>query len=255
VDDFFKNAKKQMSLMNFSLIIPFSNEEEIIGRISTEVPAVLESIEYINKFEIICVDDGSTDKTLEYLNSIDDSRFKIISFDKNYGQSTAVYAGINNSRYDILGIIDGDLQTDPGEFEKLILKLKEGFDCVNGKRVRRKDGVGKRFSTWIARKIRQLVLKDGFYDITCPLKVLKKEAISSITFFDTFHRFIPFLVQMQGYRVVEIEVRHYPRTHGKSHYTALNRLWVGIKSMFAIRWMARNYIKYNLRKGYLHNEH
>lgn len=90
-------------------------------------------------------------------------------------------------------------------------------------------------------------MNDGFYDITCPLKVLRKECIADITFYNTFHRFVPFLVKMQGYKVKEVAISHYPRVAGESKYGMWNRLWVGIKSMYAVNWMARNYRNYTIK--------
>jgi glycosyltransferase involved in cell wall biosynthesis len=233
--------------MNFSVIVPVYNEEGNIPKLLQSVHKALADSSFIEEYEIIVVDDGSTDRTAELLGESDTMRLKAIKLDRNYGQTTAIYAGIKSARYSFLGIIDGDLQTDPKDFDKLITKLNEGFDCVTGKRTRRSDSFIKKISTFIARRVRQFVLKDNFYDITCPLKVMKKETVDSITFFDTFHRFLPFIIQMQGYRVAELDIDHYPRFAGKSHYGTLDRLFVGIKSMRAIKWMQRNMVKYNVK--------
>jgi glycosyltransferase involved in cell wall biosynthesis len=233
--------------MNFSLIVPVFNEEGSIPKLLQSLQSALSQNEFIADYEIVVVDDGSSDRTTKLLKESETAHLKIIKLDRNYGQTTAIYAGIKNSQYSTLGIIDGDLQTDPNDFVKLIRKLNEGYDCVTGKRTKRRDSLKKRISTFIARKVRQVVMKDDFHDITCPLKVMKRETVDGITFFDTFHRFIPFIVQMQGYRVAEIEINHYPRFAGKSHYGTLDRLFVGIKSMRAIKWMQQNTIKYKLK--------
>lgn len=235
--------------MNFSLIIPLRDEEESVDRIEKEVPIALDKIEVIKEYEIVCVDDGSTDSTLQKLKKIasENKNFKIISLKKGVGQTGALVAGIETAKYDTIGIIDADLQTNPNDFALLIKELKKGYDCVSGKRVERNDNLNKRFSTWIARKTTQLIIKNPFHDITCPLKVLEKKCVEGLTFYDTFHRYIPYLVQMRGYKVSEIPVSHHPRIAGKSHYGALNRLWVGIKSMFVVKWMKNNQIEYKIK--------
>lgn len=227
--------------MNFSLIIPLFNEEENVKTLLEKTETGLKNISLIESFEIICVDDASTDSTLEKLKQFKTTNTKILSIAKA-GQSGATYAGILNAKYEVLGFMDGDLQNDAAEFEKLLEKLIEGFDMVCGARFERKDSFKKKLSTNIARWVRQAILKDKFYDITCPQKVLKKECVENLTFYNTFHRFVPFLVQMRGFSVAEVGIRHYPRIAGKSKYGMMNRLWVGIKSAFAIRWMKQNYL-------------
>lgn len=227
--------------MNFSVIIPLFNEEDNVKTLLEKTEETLKNITQIEDFEIICVNDDSSDKTLENLKKYKTPHTKILSI-KKLGQSGATYAGIQNAKFEILGIMDGDLQNDPKEFEKLLTKLSEGYDMVCGARFERKDSLKKKISTNIARWTRQLILKDNFYDITCPQKVLRKECVEGLTFYNTFHRFIPFLVQMRGFKVVEEGIKHYPRVAGKSKYGIMNRLWVGIKSSFALKWMQANYL-------------
>jgi len=232
--------------MNFSLIVPVYNEEDNVERLLKRLKDSLGGNPHINSYEILCIEDGSTDKTFELLQRFKTPEVKIIKFKKNSGQSAAIAAGIKYAQYEMLGIIDGDLQTDPDDFIKLLDKQKKGYDCVSGARIDRKDNASKKFSTWFARKMRNWILNDGFYDITCPLKVLTKESIQNITFYNTFHRFVPYLVKMQGYKVIEIPVRHYHRIAGKSKYGVWNRLFAGVWSLYAVKWMSKNYISYEV---------
>jgi len=235
--------------MKFSLVIPLYNESLNVERIKMEVPSALDKIAQIEEYEIICIDDCSTDDTLVKLKAIKNPVFNVYKLEKKGGQSAAIAAGIRKCSYEIIGLIDADLQTSPHDFEKLIFTLLEGYDCVTGCRKKRNDNLNKRISTTIARNIRQWFLKDSFYDITAPLKVFKKECMAGFTFYDTFHRFIPLLIQMQGYKVVEIDIDHFPRTAGESKYGIRNRLWPGITSMFAIKWMLKSYLAIDVEKG------
>jgi glycosyltransferase involved in cell wall biosynthesis len=228
--------------MKFSLIIPLHNESGNVERISSEVHDALSHNQYINDYEIICIDDSSTDDTLAKLKNIKHEKFKIFKLSKRGGQSAAIAAGIKKSAYEVIGIIDADLQTSPYDYEKLLKKMNEGFDCVIGCRKHRKDNLIKRISTKIARLIRQTVLGDNFYDIAAPLKVFRKECVDYNFFFDTFHRYIPVLIQMQGFSVSEVDIDHSPRIAGESKYGINNRLWSGIISMFVIKWMIKSYL-------------
>lgn len=239
--------------MNFSLIVPLYNEEGNIKRLLEKLPTDLENNKYINDFEVLCIDDGSKDKTSELLKKYKEElklkKVRIIVLEKNLGQSGAIAAGIKLAKYEMLGIIDGDMQTDSEDFVKLLEKQQEAdYDCVNGMRTKRKDPLMKRVSTRVARKFRGWIMKQGFYDITCPLKVVKKKCIDNLYFYNTFHRFIPYLVWMQGYKVAEIPVRHYPRIAGKSKYGLRNRFWSGIKSLNAVLWMKNNQTNYKIKE-------
>ncbi len=243
-----------MNKINFSLIIPIFNEEENIERLIDTLIRSLSSNKLINKYEIICMDDCSTDKSLELLEKAKAERLhqkeniKIYSFTKRKGQSAGIAAGVKVAKYEVLGIIDADLQTDPEDFKKMIPKLFEGYDCINGARYHRKDPFSRRMTTKIARGLHQFFLKDNFYDITCPLKVMRAECLKSLTFYNTFHRFIPVLVQMQGFKVIEIGVTHRPRIAGKSKYGLWNRLKVARQSFNAVKWMTQNYVSYEFKK-------
>lgn len=235
--------------MKFSLVIPLYNESLNVERIRQEVPSALDKIPHLEDYEIICVDDCSTDDTLKKLTEIQNPRFKIFSLVKRGGQSAAIAAGIRKCSYDIIGLIDADLQTSPSDFDKLLGKLLEGYDCVTGCRRNRNDNLKKRISTTVARLVRQRILNDSFYDITAPLKVFKSECVANLTFYDTFHRFIPVLIEMQNFKVVEMDIDHFPRTAGESKYGIMNRLWPGITSMFVMKWMIKSYLKVDIKEG------
>lgn len=226
--------------MKFSLIIPLHNESGNVERISREVPDAMTKNHLIDDYEIICIDDCSTDDTLAKLKNIKHEKFKIFKLSKRGGQSGAIAAGIKKSVYEVIGVIDADLQTSPYDYEKLLKKMKEGFDCVIGCRKHRKDNLRRRISTTIARYIRKAILGDNFYDIAAPLKVFRRECVDNLTFYNTFHRYLPVLIKMQGFSVSEVDVDHSPRMAGESKYGINNRLWSGIISMFVIKWMIKS---------------
>jgi dolichol-phosphate mannosyltransferase len=228
--------------MEFSLIIPLYNESENVKRLIDEVQNALDADAQLTKYEVICVDDCSMDDTYNQLVEVTNNGFIVCKLRKHGGQSAALAAGVKLAKYEIVGFMDADLQSNPRDIARLLTRLQEGYDCVTGCRRRRNDPFRKRLSTTIARCIRQKYLSDNFYDISAPMKVLKKKCVEDLTFYDTFHRFIPVLIRMQGYSVVEVDIAHYPRLAGKSKYGISNRLWIGIKSMFAIKWMVFNWL-------------
>ncbi|MFH2138163.1 MAG: glycosyltransferase [Candidatus Omnitrophota bacterium] len=228
--------------MNFSLIIPLYNESENVQRLFSEITTALSDNRHLDKYEVIYIDDASSDDTYAQLRQLETDAFRVFRVKKHGGQTAALAAGIKQAKYEILGLMDADLQSHPRDIQVLLDKLVQGYDCVTGCRRKRNDVFSKRFSTAFARKIRQKFLSDDFYDIGSPMKVFKKECVANLTFYDTFHRFIPVLIKMQGFKVIEVDVAHYPRIAGKSKYGISNRLWIGIKSMFAVRWMMKNWL-------------
>ena len=233
----------------FSVVIPLFNEEDNIERLIKTVSSSLESNSLVGEYEIVCVDDGSNDATLEKLREFATSRTTVVSLAGNSGQSVALAAGICAAKFAIIGLIDGDLQTTPDDFEELLRVLSEGYDLVNGIRIDRQDPLAKRVSSRVANGLRRMVLGDPFSDIGCPLKVLRKECVDRMTMFDSFHRYLPHLVRMQGYRVTEVAVRHFPRLAGKTKYGVFDRAWIGLQSLFVVRWLGRNHISREVQRG------
>ncbi len=227
---------------DFSVVVPLFNEEENVGRLIDSLTESLERNRFVADYELVCVDDGSADNTLEKLRSFATAQTVVVSLPHNSGQSGALTAGMKASKFSLLGLIDGDLQTSPEDFEILLAALDDNCDMVTGVRVDRQDTLIKRIASRVANGFRRRVLGDSFRDIGCPLKVLRRECVMEIPLFDSFHRYLPHLVQMQGYRVREVPVRHFPRLAGETKYGVWDRTWIGLQSLYVVRWLGRHYI-------------
>ena len=183
----------------------------------TELSAALKGLDY----EIIFVEDGSIDRTAERIETAPNIR--LIRFEKNSGQSAAIYAGLTAARGGTLVIIDGDLQNDPADVPKLLDEIARGADLVCGYRVQRRDTLVKRATSRIANAVRSRYTKDGVRDTGCTLKAMRRECVSTLLPFKGMHRFIPALVKAAGYRLAEVPVNHRPRRFGQSNYGLGNR--------------------------------
>lgn len=199
-----------------SIVIPIYNEKNSVANLHKEIKNIMDKINYA--YEIIFIDDGSTDKTLEILKSL--SPVKIIRFRKNFGQTAALNAGIKESQGEYIITMDGDGQNDPIDIPKLLEKLeKEKLDAVSGWRKNRKDPFLKKLSSLCAAGLRKFLINDGIHDSGCTLKIYKKECFENIELAGEMHRFIPALLKIKGFKIGEIEVNHRPRTTGKTKYT------------------------------------
>ncbi len=202
-----------------SLVAPVYNEAENIDRFMAEVVPVLEKID--DRFEIIAVDDGSTDSTYEKLKAArdKDGRIKIIRFRGNFGQTAAFSAGFNHAKGDIIITIDADLQNDPADIPAMIDRLNEGYDIVSGWRHKRKDRfLTRRLPSMIANKIISWTTKVHLHDYGCSLKVFHCDVIKNIQLYGEMHRFIPAVASWMGVKVTEMKVNHRPRVAGVSKY-------------------------------------
>jgi len=227
--------------MDLSVVIPVHNEEESISQLISEITTAL-SEKY--QHEIIVVDDGSTDNTLEVLVKIKQSlpTLRIVKHLKNSGQSTAVRTGVQHSKSAWIATLDGDGQNDPADIPNLYNELinnqnSDPWLVVAGYRKKRKDTWLKRISSKYANGIRDRLLRDGTPDTGCGLKIFARDSFLALPYFDHMHRYIPALFQRQGGRVVSIEVNHRHRMLGVSKYGFHNRLWVGIVDILGVRWL------------------
>jgi len=205
--------------LNLSVIVPIFNEEENIVTVYEELVHVLEEIH--QEFEIIFIDDGSTDQSLKILSKLhkDDPRVIIISFRRNFGQTAALSAGFDHAKGDIIITLDADLQNDPMDIPKMLDKLNEGYDIVNGWRVNRKDPfLSRRLPSMIANKIISIITRVKLHDYGCTLKIFRKEITQNIKLYGEMHRFIPAIASGMGSSVAEVKVNHRPRRFGKSKY-------------------------------------
>ncbi|MDL1982497.1 MAG: glycosyltransferase family 2 protein [Deltaproteobacteria bacterium] len=205
--------------MNLSVVVPVFNEEKNINILYQELIDVLIKLDLT--FEIIFIDDGSTDKSLAILSELqeNDSRIVVISFRRNFGQTAALSAGFDYARGNIIITLDGDLQNDPEDIPKLLQKLSEGYDIVNGWRFDRKDSFfSRRLPSIIANKIISYSTNVKLHDYGCTLKAFRKEITQNIKLYGEMHRFIPAIASGMGSSVAEVKVNHRARKFGKSKY-------------------------------------
>ncbi|MBD3420022.1 MAG: glycosyltransferase [Chitinivibrionales bacterium] len=213
--------------MRISIIIPIYNEEKSIARLIEMTIRAICNISH--DYEIIIINDGSTDHTQQELNKIMHAYSKIsyIALRKNFGQTAAIMAGIDNASGDIIITMDGDLQNDPEDIPKLLQKLNEGYDVSSGWRQKRKDNfVTRVVPSKIANFLISIVSGVKLHDYGCSLKAYKKEILKDVKLYGEMHRFIPIFAKWQGARVAEVPVTHHPRRYGKSHYGLLRTLKV-----------------------------
>jgi len=224
-----------------SVVVPLYNEEENVPILQAELTAGLAGLDY----EIVFVDDGSNDRTVERIAP--NARIRVLRFEKNGGQSAAMYAGLHFARGETVVLIDGDLQNDPADIPKLLAEIKRGADLVCGYRLQRKDTFVKRATSRVANFVRSRFAKDGVRDTGCTLKAMRRECIQTLVPFKGMHRFIPALVKGAGYRLVEVPVNHRPRKFGLSKYGLGNRAIRATVDMFGVRWLLSRRLHYKVR--------
>jgi glycosyltransferase involved in cell wall biosynthesis len=224
-----------------SVVVPLFNEEENVPILQAELTAALSPLDY----EIIFVDDGSRDATVARIAP--DPRVRVLQFERNAGQSAAMYAGLHAARGAVAVLIDGDLQNDPADIPRLLSEIDRGADLVCGYRAQRKDTVVKRITSRVANFVRSRFTKDGVRDTGCSLKAMKRDCVSALVPFKGMHRFIPALVKGAGYRLVEIPVNHRPRKFGESKYGLGNRALRATMDMFGVRWLLSRTLNYKVR--------
>ncbi len=225
-----------------SVIVPLFNEEENVSILQSELNTALGEIDH----EIIFVDDGSLDRTVERIVTAPNVR--VIRFEKNTGQSAAIYAGLEAARGATAVLIDGDLQNDSADIPRLLAEIDRGADLVCGYRAQRKDTLVKRLTSRIANFVRSRFTKDGVRDTGCTLKAMRCECANELVPFKGLHRFIPALVKAAGYRLVEIPVNHRPRRFGQSKYGLGNRALRATIDMFGVRWLLSGRLDYKVRR-------
>lgn len=198
-----------------SVVAPIYNEEGNVRELHREILDVCRKNQY--NFEIIFVDDGSSDQTAEICKTL--KPLKLIRFRKNFGQTAAMDAGIKAAQYEYIVTMDGDRQNDPADIPKMIDYLIENkLDVVSGWRKNRKDTFMKRFTSRGANVLRHMIVHDGIHDSGCSLKVYKKECFNGVNLYGEQHRFIPAILRVKGFRVGEVAVNHRPRVCGKTKY-------------------------------------
>lgn len=218
-----------------SIIIPVFNEEQSLNELHSRILECLKG-----KMEIIFVDDGSTDSSLKIIENLagKDKRVKFVSLGKNFGKSKALMAGIKNSKGEILVTIDADLQDDPAEIPRLLNKIRKGYDLVVGWKKKRKDSLGIIIASRIFNCFVSRLSGVKLHDINCGLKVLTKETAESFNLYGDLYRFIPILAANKGFKVTEVEIKHFPRRYGRSKY-GVSKLYRGFFDFFTVLFLTK----------------
>ena len=231
--------------LDVSVVIPVYNEEDNLPLLWPEVREVLDPLAL--SYEIIFVDDGSRDRSAEIVREFQaaDPRVRLIRFKANAGETAANDAGLKAARGRHVVTMDADLQNDPRDIPRLLSALRE-WDAVTGWRVKRDDPWAKRISSRIANAVRNTLSRETIRDSGCTFRAFRRECLGDLVLYRGFHRFIPTLLRMQGYRVVEIPVNHRPRLFGTSKYGISNRAFSAFRDLLVVRWMKDRQLSYQI---------
>ena len=212
------------------------DEVECVPLLWAELRDVLQSLD--DHFEVVFVDDASTDGTLDAIQRVrqSDARVRCVHLPIRRGLTGALHAGYAAARGDIIVTLDGDLQHDPTDLPTLLMELDRADAVVGWRRIRR-DTVTKRVASRIANAVRRRVLGDHFRDSACSFRAMSRHCLSALPPYDGMHRFVPVLLSMNGYKVVEVPVKHRPRRHGRSKFGIRDRAWRSFVDCLVVRWM------------------
>ena len=235
--------------VDISVLAPAYNERECLPELCR---ALNETLGGMGKsYEIIIVDDGSTDDSLAILKGLKGEirRLRVLSLCRRSGQTAAMEAGFEAARGKYVVTIDADLQNDPADIPAMIELLEaDKADMVTGHRHKRQDNWLRRFSTRVANGVRNRLLHETIADSACALKAYKRQIIPRLKLFDGLHRFLPTIAKMNGFRVLEIPVNHRPRTLGQAKYGMWNRVFRSLRAAFAVRWRQRHTLNYEVKE-------
>lgn len=231
-----------------SVVVPVFDERDTVDALIERVRATLDGAGV--GWELVVVDDGSGDGSGERLDELaaGEPRLRVLHLAARNGQSAALDAGFRHARGRLLAILDADLQTFPEDLPELLEVLqREGADAVAGIRAERRDTSWKRFSAWFANGVRNWLTREDVVDTGCPIKVLRADGIRAVQMFDGAHRFLPTLLRMEGFTVLQVPVRHAPRLHGRSKYGTLDRAFRGLRDALGVRWLKDRRLRWKLR--------
>lgn len=229
---------------DISIVIPLYNEVDNIEPLCRAILGVMQDRSY----EVIIVDDGSTDGSTEKLKEWCSlhTNFRSIHFKKNAGQTAAMDAGFKYASGEYVVTLDADMQNDPSDIPKLLEKL-DAYDMVCGWRQKRNDPWIKRISSKVANSIRNKLSDEDIKDTGCSLKAYRRECLNKIKLYNGMHRFLPTLFKLEGFSVTEVIVNHYPRKFGKSKYGVFNRAFRAFLDLLVVRWMKKRKLNYEVR--------
>jgi glycosyltransferase involved in cell wall biosynthesis len=228
-----------------SVVIPVYNEEENLPLLWPELRAVLEEMQV--SFEVLMVDDGSRDRSAEIIRQFAaaDRRVRRVSLKANAGETAATDAGLRRARGQWIVTMDADLQNDPRDIPTLVGHL-DRWDAATGWRVTRDDSVVRRASSRVANAVRNALSEEDIRDSGCTFRAFRRECLRGLVLYRGLHRFIPTLLRLCGYRVVEVPVHHRPRRFGESKYGIANRALVAFVDLLVIRWMKDRVLRYDV---------
>lgn len=231
------NEKMQVEDIFLSIVIPIYNEEENIEPLYSEIISAVGG--KYRDFEIIFINDGSRDGSFQKLKTLNkkDKRVKVINFRRNFGQSNAISAGFDYCKGDIVVTLDGDLQNDPADVPRVVEKVSEGYDIVNGWRKHRKDKLfTKKIPSFFGNKLISFITKVKLHDYGCTLRGFRRDVVKNLTLYGEMHRYIPAIASRMGIESVEIPVNHRPRQFGKSKY-GLARTFRVVLDLISIKYL------------------
>jgi dolichol-phosphate mannosyltransferase len=234
-------------VVDLSVVIPVYNEEENLPHLWPELRSVLEPLGLT--FEVVLVDDGSRDRSAELIRGFRDvdPRVRLVRLKANAGETAATDAGFKAARGRWVVTMDADLQNDPHDIPTLLSHL-DRWDAATGWRVNRGEGdsLVRRISSRVANRTRNLISDESIQDSGCTFRAFRRECLRGLVLYRGFHRFIPTLLKMRGYRVIEVPVRNRPRRFGQSKYGVLNRLFVATADLLVVRWMKNRLLRYEV---------
>jgi len=225
-------------MRTISVVIPVLNEEGSLPELIRQLKAVLS--DYADQWELIFIDDGSSDGSLHLLAEVarENDHIQVVRFHRNYGKSAALNEGFKRAQYDYVVTMDADLQDDPSEIPNLVNKLEEGFDLVSGWKINRQDPWTKTIPSKIWNTTVRWITGVKIHDFNCGLKLYRSAVVKSLDIYGGRHRYIPALAGQRKFRVGEIAVKHHPRIHGKTKYGG-GRFFHGIFDLITILFLHR----------------
>ena len=234
-------------MLDLSVVLPVYNEEENLPLLWPELRGVLDPLGIT--YEIVFVDDGSRDRSADLVKGFRelDARVRLVRLKENAGETAATDAGFRTSRGRCVVVMDADLQNDPRDIPRMLKEL-DRWDAVTGWRVKRGDGdsLVRQISSRVANRIRNRISDDTIQDSGCTFRAFRRECLRGLVLYRGFHRFIPTLLRMRGYRVLEIPVNHRPRRFGRSKYGIMNRAFVAFADLLVVRWMKARMLHYEV---------
>jgi dolichol-phosphate mannosyltransferase len=234
-------------MVELSVVIPVYNEEDNLPLLWPELRDVLEAM--AASFEVVFVDDGSRDRSAEIVRAMReaDPRVRLVRLKANAGETAATDAGFKAARGQRVVTMDADLQNDPRDIPALVQRLEQ-WDAATGWRVSRGEGdsLVRRLSSRVANRTRNWLSDETIHDSGCTFRAFRRECLRGLVLYRGFHRFIPTLLRMRGYRVVEVPVRNRPRRFGRSKYGVLNRVVVALVDLLVVRWMKNRLLRYEI---------